>query len=359
MGTTEPSALPKSVAELARIVAGRAEGDTAASIRGVAALCEAGPEDVSFLGNMRYLDAAAATRAGCVILPASAPKIPCPARARIFVDDPQYAFSLILSLVDSARPRPLPTVDAKASIHYQAKLAAGVGVGPFTVIERGAEIGTETTIGSQCHIGENARIGRRCTIYPQVTIRDHCVVGDRCILHPGVVIGADGYGFSTDRKTGQHRKIPQLGNVVVQDDVEIGANSTIDRGTVGSTVIGAGTKIDNLVQIGHNCRLGRGCLLVAQVGVAGSTTVGDFVVLGGQVGVAGHLRIGDRAQVAAQSGIMSDVEPGQILFGSPARPHREAFKLQALFGKLPEMHAALKALRRPPQPRAEGGKPEA
>jgi UDP-3-O-[3-hydroxymyristoyl] glucosamine N-acyltransferase len=179
-------------------------------------------------------------------------------------------------------------------------------------------------------------------------VREDCVIADRCILHAGVVIGADGYGFHTDRKTGRHRKIQQLGNVVLQDDVEIGANSTLDRGKLpgDSTTIGAGTKIDNLVQIGHNCRIGRGCLIVAQVGIAGSTTVGDFVVLGGQVGIAGHLRIGDRVQIGAQSGIMTDAAPGQVLFGYPARPHREAFKLQALYAKLPELHAAVRELRR-------------
>jgi len=339
-------AVNKTVAEIAQLVGGQAEGDTGRRIAGVAGLSEAGAQDLSFLGNMKYLAAAAATGAGCVLLPASARNVACAAKARIYVEDPQYAFALVLGLIESQRPKPAPVLDPRAHIHYQAKLGAGVSVGPFTVVERGAGIGEGTTVGAQCYIGENVRIGRRCLFYAQVTVRDNCVIGDRCILHPGVVIGSDGYGFSTDRRTGQHRKIPQLGNVVVQEDVEIGANATIDRGTIGSTVIGAGTKIDNLVQIGHNCRIGRGCLLVAQVGIAGSTTVGDRVILGGQVGIAGHLRIGDGAQIGAQSGIMADVDKGQVLFGYPARPHREAFKLQALYGRLPEMHAALKEIRR-------------
>jgi len=339
-------ALSKNVAEIAQIVGGQAEGDTAQVLAGVAGLADAGPQDISFLGNMKYLAAAASTRAGCVLLPVSARQVACAAKARIFVEDPQYAFSQVLALIESQRPKPAPVLDPKAHIHYQARLGVGVSVGAFTVVERGALVGEGTEISAQCYIGENVRIGRRCLIYPQVTIRDNCIVGDRCILHPGVVVGADGFGFSTDRKTGQHRKIPQIGNVVIEDDVEIGANSTIDRGTVGSTSIAAGTKIDNLVQIGHNCRIGRGCILVAQAGIAGSTAVGDRVILGGQVGVAGHLRIGDGAQIAAQSGIMSDVDKGQVLFGSPARPHREAFKLQALYGRLPEMHAALKDIRR-------------
>ena len=338
--------MKKSVAELAHLMGGRAEGDTALLISGVAGLSEAGPGDLSFLGNMKYLAAAASTRAGCVIMPLTADSSVCAAPARIFVEDPQYAFSLVLQLIENLKPKPAPVLDPKAQIHYQAKLGTDVSVGAFSVVERGAGIGAGTFISAQCYIGENARIGRHCIIYPQVTIRDHCVIGDNCILHPGVVIGADGYGFSTDRKTGCHRKIPQIGNVVVADDVEIGANTTIDRAAIGSTVIGAGTKIDNLVQIGHNCRIGRGCLIVAQAGVAGSTTIGDFVVIGGQVGIAGHLHIGDGVQMAAQSGIMSDIEKGQIVFGSPARPHREALKLQAIYGKLPEIYAALKILRR-------------
>jgi len=347
-----PFSLNKTVAELAQIVGGQALGDTSLLIAGLASLSEAGPQDLSFLGNLKYLAAAAASKAGCVLLPASAREVPCAATTRIYVEDPQYAFALVLTFIESQRPKSPPTIDAKAQIHYQARLAARVSVGPFTVIERGAALGEGTTVAAQCYIGDNVRVGRNCLIYPHVTVRNDCVIGDRCILHPGVVIGADGYGFSTDRKTGIHRKIPQLGHVVVQEDVEIGANTTIDRGTIGATVIGAGTKIDNLVQIGHNCRIGRGCLIVSQVGIAGSTTVGDHVVLGGQVGIAGHLHIGDGAQVGAQSGIMTDVEKGQVLFGSPARPHREAFKLQALIAKLPEMHAALRDIRRKPGPAA-------
>ena len=337
--------LNTTVAQIAQLVNGQAEGDTQLPIAGVAGLTEAGPEDLSFLGNMKYQVAAASTRAGCVLLPASTLQAPCTAKARIFVEDPQYSFSLVLKLIESQKPKIPPALDPQARIHYQAKLGASVSVGPFAVIERGALIGEETIIGAQCFIGENARIGRRCLIYPRVVIREDCIIAEGCILHAGVVIGADGYGFSTDRRSGTHRKIPQLGNVVVEEDVEIGANTTIDRATVGSTVIGAGTKIDNLVQIGHNCRIGKGCLIVAQAGIAGSTTVGNHVVLGGQVGIAGHLHVGDGVQVAAQSGLMSDAEKGQVLFGSPARPHREALKLQAIYGRLPELYAAFKSLR--------------
>ena len=352
MGINDATALTlgQTAAEIAGLVGGELQGEAGLMISGIKGLTEAGPEDLSYLDltHAKYLAAAAATKAGGVLLPAANRQLACPARARIYVPDTQYAVTVVLDFLASRKPKPPVGIDPRASVHPETRLGSGVSVGPFTVIERGADIGDGTVIAAQCFIGENARVGSASRLYPQVTVREDCIIGDRCILHAGVVIGADGYGFHTDRKTGRHRKIQQLGNVVIQDDVEIGANSTLDRGKLpsDSTTVGAGTKIDNLVQIGHNCRIGRDCLIVAQVGVAGSTTVGDFVVLGGQVGIAGHLRIGDRVQIGAQSGIMTDAEPGQILFGTPARPHREAFKLQALYAKLPEMHAALRGLRR-------------
>jgi UDP-3-O-[3-hydroxymyristoyl] glucosamine N-acyltransferase len=342
--------LQQTAAQIAGLVGGELQGEGGLMLSGIKCLPEAGPQDLSYLdlAHAKYLAAAAVTKAGCVLLPAANRRAACPARARIYVPDTQYALTLVLDLLASRKPAPRAGIAPSAQVHPEARLGAGVSVGPFTVVERGASIGDGASIGAQCYIGENARIGSACRLYPQVTVREDCVIADRCILHPGAVIGADGYGFHTDRKTGRHRKIPQLGNVVIQEEVEIGANTTVDRGKLPGdpTTIGAGTKIDNLVQIGHNCRIGRGCLIVAQVGIAGSTTVGDFAVLGGQVGIAGHLRIGDRVRIGAQSGIMADAAPGQVLFGTPARPHREAFKLQALYAKLPELHAAVRNLRR-------------
>ncbi len=357
--------LKQTAAEIAELVGGELQGEAGLMISEIKGLLEAGPKDISYLdmAHAKYLAAAAETKAGCVLLPAANLQITCPAKARIYVPDTQYAVTLVLDLLASQKPKPPVGIHPRAQVHPEAHLGNDVSVGPFTVIERGASIGDGATIDAQCYIGENARIGSASRLYPHVTVREDCILGDRCILHAGVVIGADGYGFYTDRKTGRHRKIQQLGNVMIQDDVEIGANSTLDRGKLpsDSTKIGAGTKIDNLVQIGHNCKIGRGCLIVAQVGIAGSTTVGDFVVLGGQVGIAGHLRIGDRVQIGAQSGIMTDATPGQILFGTPARPHREAFKLQALYAKLPEMRATVRELRRElgPSSRDLSQKPEA
>ena len=342
---------PQTVAEIARLVGGQVVGDEKHVVESVANLAAAGPKDVSFLENPKYAAAAAVSPAGCLFLPPQAKDAPCTAKARIIVEEPRGAFAILLRLIEKARTSDgVVGLSSKASIHPSAKLGEGVSIGDFCVIEKDACIGEGTTIRPQCYVGANAKIGRDCLIYPQVVVREDCVVGDRVILHPGAVIGGDGFGFTTDKKTGRHTKIPQIGNVRIGDDVEIGANTTIDRAALGSTVVEAGTQVDNLVQIGHNASLGRGCVVVAQVGIAGSSKIGSGVVLGGQVGVAGHISICDRTQVGAQSGIMSSIEPdepgkpGPILFGSPARPHREAFKLQALFGRLPELFDRVKEI---------------
>ncbi len=323
--------IKKTAAELAVLLGGETAGDAAVGLEGIAGLQDAGPSDLSFFHNPRYAAAAAETKAGCVLMPSADKDLPCSAKARIYVEDPQWAIAQVLAYLETLRPRTPAVVDTKSAVHYQAKLGPGVSVGAFTVVERGALVGEGTRISAHCFLGENVRVGRGCVIHAGVVIREECVLGDRVIIQPGVVVGGDGYGFSTDRKTGKHRKIPQLGNVVIGDDVEIGANTTIDRGTIGPTAIGAGTKIDNLVQIAHNVQVGRDCLIVAQAGVAGSTTLGDRVILDGAV-------------VMAQTGVMSDIEKGKIVFGYPARPHREAMKLQVLFGRLPEMYDTLKKI---------------
>jgi len=335
----------KTVADLAQLVGGKAVGDASLLIDKAATLKDAGPADISFLGNQKYADAAAASRAGCLLLPLDMEGRSSTPKARIFVDDPQFAFSQILSMIVERQPKAPAAIDPKASVHYQAKMGPNVSVGPFAVIERGAAIAEGASIGAHCYIGENAKVGRFCKIYPNVVIREDCVIGDRTIIQPGAVIGGDGFGFSPDKKTGKIRKLPQVGNVVVGEDVEIGANVTIDRAAVGSTLIGAGTKIDNLVQIAHGVKTGQNCILVSQVGVAGSTELGNHVVLGGQVGLVGHIKIGDFVQVGAQSGIMNDVPAKTTMFGYPAKPHREAFKLQVLYNRLPELFDAVKQIK--------------
>ncbi len=337
--------LGKKTSEIALLVEGRLEGDGNLMIAGLDSLESAGPLDISFLGNPKYAEAAKNSRAGCLLLPRGSEGVSYSSPSRIYVEDPQYGFSRLLTEIESQFPKPPALVDERASIHYEARLGPEASVSPFVVIERKAVIGERTVIGPHCFIGSGARIGKDCRIYPNVTIRENCVVGDRAIIHSGAVIGSDGFGFSTDKKTGKHRKIPQLGNVVIGNDVEIGSNVSIDRATIGATSIGDGTKIDNLVHMAHNLQIGKDCLILGQSGFAGSTKIGDRVIVAAQAGVAGHLQVGDGAIILAQSGIMNDVEKNAIVFGSPSRPRKEAFRLQALYGRLPELFESVKKIK--------------
>ena len=338
---------PLTVAQIAGLVGGEALGELDHPVSGVANLGEAGPSDAVFLENRKYTALAATAPAGLLFTTAEFRDAVVAAKGKVVVEEPRAAFAFLVRMIDeAARVKILATHSAKASIHGKAVLGPNVSVGDFTVIERGAAVGENTVVMPQVYIGVNAKVGRNCLIYPQVVIRDECVIGDNVVIHPGAVIGADGFGFLTDKTTGKHTKIPQIGNVVIGAGAEIGANVTIDRGAVGSTVISAGTQIDNLVQIGHNVRLGRDCVVVSQTGIAGSAIVGNNVVLAGQAGVAGHLTIGDGAIITAQTGVMSDVPAKSVLFGSPGRPHREAFKLQALFNRLPELFDTVKQIQK-------------
>jgi UDP-3-O-[3-hydroxymyristoyl] glucosamine N-acyltransferase len=336
---------PLTVSQIAALVGGEALGKTDHTVTGVANLGEATPNDAAFLENPKYGALAATAPAGLLFAPPDLRETPVAAKGKVVVAEPRAAFAFLVRMIeDAGKIKILPTHSAKATIHGKAVLGPNVSVADFVFIDRGAAIGENTVIMPQVYIGANAKIGRNCLIYPQVVIRDECVIGDNVIIHPGTVIGSDGFGFLTDKKTGKHTKIPQIGNVVIEAGCEIGANVTIDRGAVGSTVVKAGTHIDNLVQLGHNVKVGRDCVLVSQTGVAGSTVVGNNVILAGQAGVAGHLTIGDGSIVTAQTGVMSDVPPKSVLFGSPGRPHREAFKLQALFTRLPELFEKVKNL---------------
>jgi UDP-3-O-[3-hydroxymyristoyl] glucosamine N-acyltransferase len=319
--------IPISVKDLADAVGGQVEGDDQVLIAGAAGLEEASETDISFFHNLKYIDTLQKTRAKVIVIPKMTNGSPLPAgKTFIRVDNPQLAFAKVLGLISQH------TEDHPKGIHPQA------------YIEPDSQIGEGTIIYPGCYIGHRVRIGDKCLIYPNAVLREDTEIGSRVIIHAGAVLGADGYGFVTQE--GRHEKIPQIGHVVVEDDVEIGANVTIDRATTGQTRIGAGTKIDNLVHIAHNVQIGRNCLIVAQVGISGSTKVGDRVTMAGQVGITGHLTIGDGAVIAAQSGVMNDVAPGEVLFGSPARPHRQAMKLQAVFGKLDEMYDAIKEIRK-------------
>lgn len=334
---------PLSISQIAGLVGGEAMGVLDHLITSVADLADAGPSDAVFLENRKYTSLAASAPAGLLFTTNEFRDAPVAAKGKVIVEEPRAAFAFLVRMIfDASKTKVLPTHSAKASIHGQAALGPNVTVGDFAVIERGAAVGENTIVMPQAYIGVNAKVGRNCLIYPRVVIRDECVIGDGVIIHPGAVIGSDGFGFLTDKKTGKHTKIPQIGNVVIEAGCEIGANVTIDRGAVGSTIVKSGTHIDNLVQLGHNVKIGRDCVVVSQTGIAGSTTIGNNVILAGQSGVAGHLHIGDGAIITAQTGVMSDIPAKSVQFGSPARPHREAFKLQALFNRLPELFEKVK-----------------
>ncbi|HEY8565244.1 MAG TPA: UDP-3-O-(3-hydroxymyristoyl)glucosamine N-acyltransferase [Beijerinckiaceae bacterium] len=319
-----------TLAEIARIAgASLPEGaDPERRLANVAPLESARPDDLAYMDNPKYAEALAATRAGaCLVsrrfagrLPADTVPLVCP--------EPYKAYGAVLARFYPSAMRPTSGFDAVgvspgSFVHATARLEPGVTVDPGAVIGPGAEIGAGTVIGANAVIGPQVRIGRDCAIGPTATVL-HALVGNRAVIHPGVRIGQDGFGYAMG--PGGHRKVPQVGRVIIQDDVEIGANTTIDRGASRDTVIGEGTKIDNLVQIGHNVVIGRHCVIVAQVGISGSTTLEDYVALGGQAGVIGHVRIGAGAQIAASSNVSTDVPPGVRWGGTPAKPVREWFR---------------------------------
>ena len=313
-----------TVAEIAALTHAKLrDGDPAdRRIGNIAPLDSAGPFDISFLDNSKYLDAFANTRAGaCLIAPrfaASAPRGP----AILETPHPYPAFVAVTRELFSEMLRPSSLFATKgraasAQVHPTARLEAGVTVDPLAVVGPRAEIGAGTVIGARTVIGPDVCIGRDCAIGPGTTIL-HALIGDRVIIHPGVRIGQDGFGYLPSSQG--HQKIPQIRRVIIQDDVEIGANTTIDRGAIRDTVIGEGTKIDNLVQIGHNCSIGCHCLIVSQVGISGSVTIGDFAVITGQVGIADHLTIGAGIVLGGRAGVMSNVPDGARWAGTPAEP---------------------------------------
>jgi UDP-3-O-[3-hydroxymyristoyl] glucosamine N-acyltransferase len=304
------------------------DADAESAISGVAPLESAGPDDLAYMDNPKYGEALAATGAkACLVSRRFAAKVPAGTVALV-TEQPYRSYAEVLGRLYPAAARPgsafaASGVSPGSFVHPAAKLEHGVIVDPGVVIGPGAEVGSGTVIGPGAVIGPQTRIGRDCSISANVSVL-HGLIGNRVILHPGVRIGQDGFGYAMSPKG--HRKVPQVGRVIIQDDVEIGANTTIDRGASRDTVIGEGTKIDNLVQIAHNVVIGRHCVIVAQVGISGSATLEDYVVLGGQVGVVGHVRIGTGAQIAGSSNVNSDVPPGARWGGTPAKPMRDWFR---------------------------------
>ena len=313
------------------------EGSTTVSqIAGISALDSAKEEDLSFLGNPKYKGLVASCSACLIILPVDYVGKPNANQLYLRVEDPSRCLAQVCGLLEKQiSPDPLPGVHPSAFIEEGAAISEGVAIGPFSFVAENAVVGENTIIGSHCHVGAHVEVGKFCKIHPGVKILSRCRIEDGVVLNSGVVIGSEGFGFE---QVGQsHEKIPHLGCVVIEENVEIGANTCIDRARFEETRIGAGTKIDNLVQIGHNVRIGKGCLIVAQVGISGSVTFEDNVVVGGQAGFAGHLKVGKGAKIAGQSGITKDVEAGAFLKGNPALPYQLAQRISVLQRKLPDL----------------------
>ncbi len=325
--------------DLAERLGCRLEGDGDVEIVRVAAIDDAGSGDVTFLANPKYAGLLASTRASAVIARSDVPAGPC---AMLRSDDPYLSFARAVG-VFAPQWRPAAGVHPMAAVAADAQIGRDVSVGPFVAIGEGATIGDRTVIFPNVTVGPGATIGAECVIHSNVAIRERCTIGNRVILQNGVVVGGDGYGF-VRHADGTHEKIPQVAAVVIEDDVELGANTTVDRPAIGETRIKAGTKIDNLVQIAHGVTVGRNVLMAAQVGIAGSTEIGDDVMFGGQVGVGGHLTIGKGAIAVGQSGVTNSLEAGETVAGYPAIDSREWRKASVIFRRLPELKRRIEEL---------------
>jgi UDP-3-O-[3-hydroxymyristoyl] glucosamine N-acyltransferase len=326
---------------VAKAIDGTVVGDGSVEITGVAGIREAREGELTFLANPRYEPYLDQTRASAIIVAENHRSC---AKPLIQNANPYLAFLKAVQFFQGEGPRPRSGSHPSAVVAPGAVLDPSASIGPCAVVEAGAEIGARSVVQAGCYIGAGSRIGEDCLLYPNVTLREGCALGNRVIVHSGTVIGSDGFGFVRDGEI--HRKLPQVGNVVVEDDVELGACVTIDRATTGTTRIGSGTKIDNLVQIAHNVQVGKNCIIVAQVGISGSTTLGDHVVLAGQVGVVGHIQIGAGAVIGAKSGVSNSVPPGEKLFGYTARPVAQAKRIEASLKYLPELIQTVRKLKR-------------
>jgi UDP-3-O-[3-hydroxymyristoyl] glucosamine N-acyltransferase len=332
-----------TVRSLADHVGGTIIGGGAESVvTGISDLRSAQPDQVSFLANAKYEPIAQASRAAAILVsPKDSPRF---SFTRIVVESPSAAFGKIAALFAPAPVRDEPGIHPSAVVAPDAAIGEGVSIQPNAVIAAGVRLGARCVVGANCFIGEQTTVGDDTRLHPLVTVRERSVIGARVIIHSGAVIGSDGFGYDFDPKTGRHVKIAHTGHVQIDDDAEIGANTTVDRGRFGKTHIGEGVKIDNLVQIAHNVTIGAHSIVVSQTGISGSTSLGRYVTLAGQVGLAGHLTVGDRATVTAQSGLNKDVPAGAVLAGRHAMPIRESLKVEALTRRLPELVERLKAL---------------
>ena len=337
-----------SAAQIATLIQGRVVGNPDALARNIARIEEAGTGDLSFVGDPRYLDYLADTPASIIIISESLTG-PETAATQIVVSNARSAFTILLEQYSAilAGSKSRSGIEQPSYIHESAKVGEGVYVGAFAYIGAEAALGAGAQVFPGCYIGQGAHIGEGAVLHPGVRVYDGCRIGARVVIHAGTVIGADGFGFTPEADNSSYKKMPQLGNVVIEDDVEIGANTTIDRAMLGSTIIRRGVKLDNLIQIGHNAEVGEHTVIAAQTGIAGSTRVGRHCIIGGQVGVVGHIAIADRVSINAQSGIGGNVtEEGVKLTGSPAADYRASLKSQVIFRNLPAIETRLREAER-------------
>ncbi|MDD2904147.1 MAG: UDP-3-O-(3-hydroxymyristoyl)glucosamine N-acyltransferase [Syntrophales bacterium] len=330
--------MERTLGELAALLGGKLQGPADLVIHGIAAIDQATPRDITFITHKRFARLAAQSQAAAFIV---APDQAHLSRPLIIVAHPYLAYAQVATLFAPPRSR-WPGVSPQAFLGQEVEVGQDVSIAPRVFTGNGVRLGDRVTVMPGCVLGDKVQIGADSLLYPHVTVLERCTLGERVIIHSGTVIGADGFGFVPGKEG--HLKIPQLGIVVIEDDVEVGANCTIDRAALGETRVGRGVKMDNLVHLAHNVQVGEHSFLVAQVGVAGSTKLGKGVSLGGQAGLAGHIELGDGVQVAAQAGVSHSLPAGQTVSGSPARPHQENIRMIMLQPKLPEIYKRLKEL---------------
>ena len=333
--------ISKKLKEIAELIDGEIVGDAEVNITGVCGIKEAEEGDITFVANPKYLPLMDETKASAIITSRSVSSAP---KTIVRVEDPSLAFAKVVSLVVPAQKNKPKGIHPTAIVGENVKLAKGVSLGAYVVVEDDVEIGEGTVIYPGCFIGHNTKIGADTLIYPNVSIRESIVIGNRVVIHSGTVVGSDGFGFAS--VLGMRQRIPQIGTVIIEDDVEIGANVTIDRARFDKTLIGKGTKVDNLVQIAHNVIIGENSVVIAQAGISGSTKIGKNVILAGQAGLVGHIEVGDGAIVAAQAGVTKSIPANTKVSGYPAKPHEVAKRVNACVQRLPKLYQEIDRLRK-------------